>query len=65
METAVLLLVHSAFLFHGLESNNLYTLLCTCGICTEFCVYQTIMFLFVLCGCVQSHIKGGTQTEGV
>jgi hypothetical protein len=27
METAVLLLVHSTFLFHELESNNLYTLL--------------------------------------
>jgi hypothetical protein len=27
METSVLLLVHSAFLFHGLGSNNLCTLL--------------------------------------
>jgi hypothetical protein len=52
-ETTVLFLVHSTlFLFHGLESNNLFTFLlllegsvfCTCGICTKLCVYRTMIF---------------------
>lgn len=55
METAVVPPVHSVFLFHGLESNNLYTLLLEGSfLCYVWCLHEVLSipnynFFFSFC----------------